>query len=140
MTQGRLMESRRPVLFFDANCLLCNGSVRFILRHERRPSIIFAPINGTTWKEMFGADAAPGPPQSVVLVDDSGVHTKSKAVLRIQRHMGGGWSWLARFGAVVPPLVRDFFYDMIARHRYRWFGRTDECLLPTPENRRRFLD
>lgn len=127
-------------MFFDADCLLCNGGVRFILRHERQPRINFAPINGRTWQKMFGARDSAEPPQTIVFVDDAGVHTKSEAVLRIQRQMGGAWKWLGTLGAVVPSFVRDFFYDTIARNRYRWFGRTDECLLPTPETRSRFLE
>jgi len=140
MSQAHTVESARPVLFFDANCLLCDGSVRFILRHERQPIINFAPINGSTWRNRFGADGESGPPQTVVFVDDFGVHTKSEAVLRIQKNMGGVWAWLSRLGAVVPRSVRDFLYDIIARHRYTWFGRTDECLLLPPETRERFLE
>ncbi|HVF87084.1 MAG TPA: DCC1-like thiol-disulfide oxidoreductase family protein [Pyrinomonadaceae bacterium] len=139
MTQDRLTKSRRPILFFDSHCLLCDGSVRFVLRHERRPLINFAPINGKAWREIFGAGGGPEPAASVVLIDEAGVHTKSKAVIRIQRHMGGAWKWFGALSMVVPSFVRDFFYDIIARNRYTWFGRTDECLLPTPENRSRFL-
>lgn len=127
-------------MFFDADCLLCNNGVQFILRHERQPRLSFAPINGQTWQKMFGALSTSEPPQTVVLVDGSGVHTKSKAVLRTQRHMGGAWKWLGALGTVVPSFVRDFLYDIIARNRYKWFGQTDECLLPTPENRSRFLE
>ncbi len=127
-------------MFFDAECLLCNNGVQFILRHEHQPRINFAPINGRTWQKMFDARNTSEPPQTIVLVDDSGLHTKSKAVLRIQRHMGGAWKWAGALGTVVPTFVGDFFYDIIARNRYKWFGQTDECLLPTPENRSRFLE
>ncbi len=127
-------------MFFDADCLLCNNGVQFILRHERQPRLSFAPINGQTWQKMFAARATSKPPQTIVVVDDAGMHTKSKAVLRIQRHMGGAWKWLGALSMVVPSFVRDFFYDIIARNRYKWFGQTDECLLPTPENRSRFLE
>jgi predicted DCC family thiol-disulfide oxidoreductase YuxK len=140
MPHGRGSETHRPIIFFDADCLLCSGGVQFILRHERQPRLNFAPINGQTWQTMFGARDTSGPPQTIVVVDDAGVYTKSKAVLRIQRHMGGAWKWLGRLSSIVPSFVRDFLYDVIARNRYKWFGQTHECLLPTPENRGRFLE
>jgi predicted DCC family thiol-disulfide oxidoreductase YuxK len=133
-----------PVLLYDGDCGLCAGSVQFLLRHEpphRRAALRFAPLQGdyaaqvrAHHPELIGVD-------SVVWVDPANlaapVRVRSDAALQALTHLGGAWALLAALGRVVPRMVRDAVYDRIARHRLSLAA--PRCLLPTPEERARFL-
>jgi predicted DCC family thiol-disulfide oxidoreductase YuxK len=80
----------------------------------------------------------PGPPESIVLVENGKVWYRSSAALRIARRMRRGWPLFCAF-IVLPPFIRDFFYNIIARNRYRWFGKRASCFVPSEEIRGRFL-
>ncbi|HET8643902.1 MAG TPA: DCC1-like thiol-disulfide oxidoreductase family protein [Vicinamibacteria bacterium] len=129
-----------PVAFVDGTCNLCNASVRFMLDHERRPRLRFAPLQGATFRalserhpELHGVDSF------VLAHPDGRVHVRSSAVLRALSLLGGPWRLCAALLAIPRPL-RDAVYDVVARHRYRWFGRRQECRLPTPAVAARLLD
>lgn len=131
----------RPVVVFDGVCNLCNASIDFLLRHDRRGVFRFASNQSGAGRKLLserGVD--PENVQSVYLVEADGrVSSKSTAVLRIARELG--WPWrLATVFRVVPRPVRDVVYDLVARSRYRLFGRRQTCRLPKPEERARFLE
>ena len=126
------------VVFFDGVCNLCNGVVRFIVERDPHARIQFAPLTSRSAARALAS--LPGPlPDSVVLLDDGQVFTRSDAALRIARLLGFPWS-LAAALAIVPRGLRDAIYDAIARRRYRWFGRREACMVPGPEIRGRFLE
>ena len=128
----------RPVLLFDGQCTLCDRSVQFILDREADSRLAFASLQSTVGRRLL--DRAQGEvPDSLVLVDDEGVHTRSEAALRVAGYLHRPWKWL-RLARWVPMPVRDRAYDVVARNRYRWFGTRDECRIPTPDLRARFLD
>ncbi len=128
------------VVLFDGVCNLCNGFVRFVVRRDRRGRVRFASLQSDAAAVLLrGTAVDPAALDSIVLVDDDGVHLKSDAVLRVARVLDGAWPAMTAF-RLVPRPVRDAAYDLVARNRYRWFGRRDECMVPTPELRRRFLD
>jgi len=127
------------VVFFDGVCNLCNTSVQWLIDHDHHNRLRFAPLQGTTYKEI--SQHYPDLPEdvsSIVLFDGNQFFTQSDAALRIAMVLGGVWS-LARVFFVVPKFVRDAVYNVIAQHRYRWFGRADECRIPTPELWAKFL-
>lgn len=127
-------------MLFDGDCNLCNGSVKFILRRDRRGRFQFASLQSAAGRQALAAVGATGPlPDSIVLVRDGRVAMKSAAALQIARGLRWPWPLLAVFWLVPRPL-RDLVYDWIARHRYRWFGKNEACLVPSPELRSRFLD
>ena len=132
-----------PVVLFDGVCNLCSASVQWIIERDPGAAFRFASLQseaGAALLEMHGLSLPAGAdPDSVLLVDETGVHEQSDAALRIARGLGRPWSllWGLRF---VPRFVRDGLYRLVARNRYRWFGRKDACWLPTPELRSRFLD
>lgn len=129
-----------PVILFDGLCNLCNASVRWVLARDRRAVFRFASLQSQAGREALAAAAAsPVALDSVVLLDEAGVHTQSEAVLRIARRLGFPWS-LAIVGRALPRPWRDAFYAWVARHRYGWFGRLEACPRPTPALRARFLD
>lgn len=131
-----------PVVLFDGVCNLCNASVRFILDREHDRRLRFASLQSPAARRVLAEADVADPdalPDSIVLVDGDGVHTRSTAALRICRHLRAPWSWMRVF-AIVPAGLRDALYSVIARNRYRWFGRKDACGLPRPEYAARFLE
>jgi predicted DCC family thiol-disulfide oxidoreductase YuxK len=133
------MATANPIVLFDGVCNLCNGSVQFIIRHDRQGRFRFASLQSSVGQDLlarFGMD--PGRLDSVILVEGDRWYKESDAALRIARGMSGGWKALTVF-RVIPRPIRDAVYRLIARNRYRWFGEQETCWLPTPELRGRFL-
>jgi predicted DCC family thiol-disulfide oxidoreductase YuxK len=130
--------ARGPVIVFDGICVLCNGWVRFLLKHDRVGRYRFAAMQTEAGRALLadhGLD--PDDPASFLLVEDERAWTDSEAIRRVLTRLGGVWR-LAGVIALVPRIVRDPLYRRIARNRYGWFG-TTECLVPTDEERARFL-
>ena len=135
---------------FDGVCNFCDASVNFVIEHDREGYFKFAPLQseaGMNLAAEYGLESKVAnvegdngsiPIDSVILIEDDKAYTHSTAALRIARHLSGLWSWLYIF-VVVPAPIRDFFYRSFAKHRYRFFGRKDECMLPSSEVRARFL-
>lgn len=127
------------VVLFDGVCNFCNGAVNFVIERDKAGYFKFAPLQSEIGEELTakqGIDTAET--DSIVLVEDDKVYTYSDAALRIARKLDGIWSWAYAF-IVVPRPIRDFFYKLFAKYRYRLFGRQDACMMPTPEIRARFL-
>ena len=124
------------VVLFDGVCNLCNGAVRFILARDPAARFRFASLQSDAARRLLGDG---GPAETIVLLDAGKTYVKSTAALRIARGLRFPWPLLNAFVAVPRP-VRDLIYDWVARHRYRWFGKRDTCMLPTPELRERFLE
>jgi predicted DCC family thiol-disulfide oxidoreductase YuxK len=138
------MQDRGPVLLYDGLCGFCDGTVQFILRHDRRGTLKFATLQGDFARDVIARHPELAGVDSLVLVerDSSGterVHVRSDGALRVARYLGGAWH-LARAAAIVPRFIRDLAYDGFARIRYRVFGRYDSCPIPSPEQRTRFID
>jgi predicted DCC family thiol-disulfide oxidoreductase YuxK len=129
------------VVLFDGVCNLCNATVQFILDRDEAGYFRFAALQSEPGAKALAAHGhAPvaDEPDSVMLVEGGRVYERSDAALRIARRLGGAWPAMAVFLAV-PRFLRDAVYKFIARNRYRWFGRTEECRIPTPALRARFL-
>lgn len=136
------MQKSSAVILFDGVCNLCNGFVQFVIRHDSRGYFRFAALQSAEGQALLRAQGISLPatpdPDSVVLVEAGQVYTHSTAVLRIARGLGGAWPLLGA-GRLVPRPWRDAAYRWVARNRYRWFGRQQACLLPTPALKSRFL-
>jgi len=132
------MESR-PIIVFDAECLLCSANAQFVLDHDRRGRFLLASMQGEAGSALyrrFGID--PANPDTLIVVEGDRARRDSDAILAIWA--GLGWPW--RAGAIfrlVPRLLRDSVYRWVARNRYRLFGRRDACWLPDPAFRDRLL-
>lgn len=134
------MTSEGPLLLYDGVCALCNGAVRFVLKRDRSGAARFAPLQGETAAGRLAGHPELAGVDSMIWIDSTGVlFTRSAAALAIARHVGGGWAALASVLGIVPASLRDALYDLVARTRYRIFGRYDACPLPPPEHRSRFL-
>ena len=127
------------VILFDGVCNLCNGFVQFVVARDPHARFRFAALQSEAAAALLrDAGVAAALPDSIVLVEDGGVYVRSTAALRIARHLRFPWP-LASGLLVVPRFIRDAVYDYIAAHRYRWFGRRDACMVPTPDLQRRFM-
>lgn len=129
----------QPIMFYDGECGLCSRTVQWCLRHDKRGVVLFAPIQGST----YAAVEAPNKPTDVstmVLSEGDQLFIKSTGVFRMMKHMGGLWALLGPIGLFCPIFLRDRAYDFIAKRRIKWFGTADTCALPTPEQRKRFLE
>lgn len=128
------------ILVFDGQCLLCNGWVRFLLRHDQRGVFRFAAIQGRTGQALLQQSGLQVEGlQTLLLVDGTNSWQHTGAILRILHHLG--WPWRAAWlGWLVPAVLRDALYRLVARHRYRIFGRTETCMVPLPDVAARFLD
>lgn len=133
----------QAVVLFDGVCNLCTGAVQFIIKRDPKGRFRFAALQSDYAQALLREHnlniPLDGCDDTVALVEDGRVYTHSDAGLRIARHLSGP----ARLAApliIVPRFIRDAVYRLIARHRYRIFGRQDTCWMPTPELRARFLD
>lgn len=137
------MFVKRPVILFDGVCNLCNSAVQWVIERDKEGRFDFAALQSDAARRelamVMDEKEIAALPDSIVLLDSDGVHIRSAAALRIARGLGSPFA-LLRLGIVLPRPIRDAIYDLIARNRYRWFGRRDTCMTPTPELAARFLD
>lgn len=134
------MEHEGPVVLFDGVCNFCESSVRFIIDRDVRGTFRFASLQSERGGELarrHGAD--PDRLNTMMLIEGGELYTRSTAALRIARRLRLPWR-LARLFLALPSEVRDPLYELIAANRYRWFGQKEECMIPGPEIRERFLD
>jgi len=127
-----------PVLLFDGVCNFCNGAVNFIIRHDGKKKFKFAPLQSEIGQQLQAKYGIGQDIDSIILVENDKTYTHSTAGLRVAKGMGGIWS-LGYVFIIVPAFIRDYFYRLFAKNRYRLFGRQDACMLPTPDVRERFL-
>jgi predicted DCC family thiol-disulfide oxidoreductase YuxK len=134
------MLSDKPVILFDGVCNLCNRAIQFIIKRDKKKQFLFASLQGKTGSELLKQFDLPADQfNSFVLIENKKAYTRSTAALRVAKKLSGGWSIL--YGLLIlPPFLRDPLYNLIAKKRYKWFGKRDECMIPTPEVKERFLD
>ena len=128
------------IVVFDGVCVLCNGWVRFLLRHDHAGRYRFAAMQSASGRALLAAHGLDADdPSSFLLVEQGRAWTNTDAIRRVVAGLGGEWRIVHALG-IMPRRLRDGLYGMVARNRYRWFGRHEACYLPTPEQRARFLD
>jgi predicted DCC family thiol-disulfide oxidoreductase YuxK len=131
---------QHPVILFDGVCNLCNSSVQWVLRRDKKGTYRFAALQSERGGEILAAfGKSPATLNSIILVSEAGeIYSESGAALRIAAGLGGFWS-LARVFLLIPAPLRNWVYRIVARNRYRWFGKTEACMLPSAEWKARFL-
>ena len=131
---------KNPIVLFDGVCNFCNYWVNFAIKRDTKKKLKFTPLQGVTAKRLLPQyHVNPGSLSSVILIDKEKVYTQSSAAIRICRYLNGGWR-LCYGLMIIPKFIRDFLYNIIARNRYKWFGKQETCRVPTPELKERFLD
>ncbi|MBP1917448.1 putative DCC family thiol-disulfide oxidoreductase YuxK [Lederbergia galactosidilyticus] len=126
------------IILFDGECNLCNNSVQFIIKHDPYAYFRFSSLQGKEGEKLLNQYGQTNDLNSMILIEKGNLYSKSTAVLRICRHLTGFWK-LAYFLIIIPAPIRNLFYNLIAHHRYNWFGKRQACMLPSPELQRRFL-
>jgi len=127
------------LVLFDGVCNLCNIFVIFIIRNDHRDLFRFVPLQSQAAIELLGNDYPSGGEFETIIYHENGQnYTRSTAVLRIARHLRFPWPLMWAF-IVIPPVIRNYIYGVISKSRYRWFGKRDQCMAPTPELRKKFI-
>jgi len=127
------------IILFDGVCNLCNSSVNFIIDNDRRNVFKFASLQSETGSELRKKhNLSSKDIDSVILIDTDRAYIKSDAALRIAAELGGIYKVIS-YLRFMPGFIRDYFYDIIAKNRYNWFGKKDTCRIPSPELKSKFL-
>ncbi|WP_312473132.1 thiol-disulfide oxidoreductase DCC family protein [Neobacillus sp.] len=127
------------IILFDGVCNLCNSSVQFIIKRDTKGNFKFASLQGATGQKLLEKYGLNTDINSFVFIENERIFVKSTGALRVCRNLNGSWKMLSAF-LVLPRFIRDFFYEIIVKNRYKWFGKKETCMLPLPEWKNRFLD
>ena len=125
------------IVFFDGICNLCHHSVRYLIQHDKNKTLKFASLQGENAKKMLQLNDI-NSLESMVFFDGKELYKKSTAILKLSTALGG-WHKLLLVGYILPQFIRDSLYSLVAKNRYRWFGKHTQCALPTAEQRERFI-
>lgn len=130
---------KRKIVFFDGVCHLCMGSVQFLLKYNKKESLLFSNIGSKTYFELFPEATEKQLPDSILYWNEGNLLVESDAILGIIKELRFPWNLGVVFW-IVPRGIRNLVYRFIAKHRYQWFGKAESCMMPSPELKRRFLD
>lgn len=136
------MDTHAPyIVLFDGVCNLCSSSIQFIIKRDKKNQFVFGSLQGKAGEKYLTRfnRGAVDDYSSFMLVEGKRLYTRSTGALRMLKHLGGGWQLFYAF-IIVPKFIRDAVYNLVARNRYKWFGRKHTCWVPTPELKARFLD
>jgi len=128
----------KAIILFDGVCNLCSHSVQFIIKRDPKGYFTFTSIQGETGQKLLDKYQICKTLDSLILIEHNQYYTKSTAALKICKHLNGFWKYLMFFN-IVPSFIRNKLYDIIAKNRYKWFGKQESCMLPTSENKNRFI-
>lgn len=128
------------VILFDGVCNLCNGFLQFIIKHDKKEKFTFAPLQSAFAKDKLATKNINADDlQSVVFLAEDKIYTKSDAALQIAKHLGGIWILLAGL-KILPQGLRNAVYDLVGKNRYKWFGKSATCMIPSIKLKNRFLE
>lgn len=133
------MNDLNEIILFDGVCNFCQGSVKFIMKHEKNQSLKFASLQSEIGQKLLNQYQVPKETDSIVFIKNGKAYIKSTAALKISTYLSFPLYLLVVF-IIIPAFIRNFVYDIIAKNRYKWFGKQDACMLPSPEVRARFLE
>lgn len=129
----------KPILLFDGVCNLCSEFVQFVILRDPQAKFRFAALQSEVGQQLLQTAQMPtNEINTVVLYENDQFYTHSDVSLRVARHLGGWWTFFTIF-KIIPQFLRDGIYNWIARNRYRWFGKQESCMIPTPDLKARFL-
>ena len=128
------------VILFDGVCNFCNGTINWILQHDKKNEFRFATLQSTYGKQVverfkLTSDYL----DTVILIENEKVYLRSQAILRIIKRIGGIYSILGIF-SIVPAPILNFFYNIVAKYRYRWFGKRESCMVPDASIKQKFIE
>ncbi|TMM57239.1 thiol-disulfide oxidoreductase DCC family protein [Maribacter algarum] len=135
------MEENKKIILFDGVCNLCNGFVQFVIKHDKKDVFRYASLQSEIGQQLISErNIDTSKIDSVVLIEPGvAYYIKSDAALQIGRHIRG-YRTISKVLNLIPSSLRNIIYDLIARYRYTWFGKKDQCMIPTPELKGKFLE
>ena len=130
----------KSIILFDGVCNLCNNSVKFIIKRDKKKRFLFTSLQSDAARDiLLQFQLKNSEMDSIILIENGKFYQRSTAILKIIRHLP--YPWKLSYGLIViPRFIRDLMYRIIARKRYKWFGKRDTCIVPTKELKNRFLD
>ena len=135
------IPENKQLILFDGVCNLCNSSVQFVIKHDKKDKFLFTALQSNVGKKIiqeFNIDTSKT--DSILLYSpDKGLSLRSTAALNIAKQLRFPINTLIIF-IIIPNFIRNWIYDLIARNRYKWFGKMDDCMIPTPEIKAKFLE
>lgn len=133
------MTGNKSVILFDGVCNLCNASIDFILKRDKKNQFLVGALQEDAGKKLLSKfDVNPEYLDSLILIEDKNVYFRSTAALKIAKNLSGIWPLFYGF-IILPTAIRDGIYNWVGENRYRWFGKKNTCRLPTPEERAKFI-
>ena len=135
------IPQNKKIVLFDGVCNLCDSSVQFIIKHDKKDIFRFASLQSEIGQQLMnerGIDSEEID-SIILIIPGQAYYTKSSAALEIAKDLSGGYSLLGNF-LYLPEFIRNSVYDFIARNRYKWYGKKDNCMIPTPELKAKFID
>jgi predicted DCC family thiol-disulfide oxidoreductase YuxK len=135
-----MQETVNRLVLFDGVCNFCNYWIQFALRRDKRGLLMFGSLQGETAQWILPQyNIDPAIITSVIFIEDGVAYRESTAALKVCRHLDGGWKLLYAL-IIIPAFIRDGIYKWIGKNRYKWFGKQESCMLPSAEQRKRFVD
>lgn len=135
------LPKHKKLILFDGVCNLCNTSIQYVIKHDKKDLFLFTALQSTVGKEIIKAyEIDQSKTDSILLYSkENGVYSKSTAALKISKHLGFPINLMQVF-YIVPSFIRNRVYNYIAKNRYKWYGKQEHCIMPTPEIKAKFLD
>ncbi len=133
------LENQPYIVIFDGLCNLCNGSVQFIIRHDKKNKFVFASLQSEVAQKLLNEIHVKSSLETIVLIKGHKHFEKSDAVLEIAKNLSGFWPMVYGF-TIIPRFLRDILYNWVAKNRYTWFGKRESCLSPSPKFSDKFLE
>ena len=134
------MADCKNIVIFDGVCNLCNTGVNFLIARDRKKQFCFVPMQSEVAQDLVKQYRPSGfDYESFLLIKNGECYDRSDAALEVAKELGGIWSWTRVF-TLVPKPVRDVLYDLVAKHRYKIFGKRDQCMVPRQDIKDRFIE
>ena len=134
------LSEGKKIILFDGVCNLCNNAITFVIQRDKKDVFRYAPLQSNIGKLLTNKhNIDTSKVDSILLIDSDSAFVKATAALKISRHLTGGYPLMQAF-YIIPPFIRNWVYDYIAKNRYKWFGKKDACMIPTPDLKSKFLD
>ena len=135
-----IIIENKSIIMFDGVCNLCNNSVQFIIKNDKKKRFLFILLQSDAARDiLLQFQLKNSEMDSIILIENGKIYQKSSAILKIAKHLNGMWKISYGF-IIIPKFIRDLVYTTIAKNRYKWFGKRDVCMIPTKELQMRFLD
>ena len=131
--------NNKGILLFDGVCNFCDSAINFVIKHDKKNHFLFASLQSDFAKEICkNYDVNPTALETMILIENGKIYTKSHAALRVNLNLNGLYPLLYGF-IIIPPFIRDAVYNWISKNRYKWFGKKDNCMIPDDKIKKKFI-